>query len=144
MAPAKLKIHLTTNHSHLTSKCAYYFKQLLEYRNKQSKAFVKNVTISEKAQEAGYLVTELVAQKWKSHTVGENPIMPTHKIIVSRLLGQVSVREIEGVPLLNRMISRRIDDMLHEAEEVFCKKLKKTASISRLISQQMSPVNIML
>jgi hypothetical protein len=63
----------------------------LEYQNKKGKAFVKNVTISEKAQEAGYLVTELVAQKRKSHTVGENPITPTHKIIVSRLLGQGSV-----------------------------------------------------
>jgi hypothetical protein len=29
------------NHSHLTSKGAYYFKWLLESQNKQSKAFVK-------------------------------------------------------------------------------------------------------
>jgi hypothetical protein len=40
MAPAKLKRHLTTNHSHLTSKGADYFKRLLESQKKQSKAFV--------------------------------------------------------------------------------------------------------
>jgi hypothetical protein len=50
MAPAKLKSHLTTNQSHLTSKCVYCFKRLLESRNKQSKAFFKKVTFSEKAQ----------------------------------------------------------------------------------------------
>jgi hypothetical protein len=33
--PEKLKRHLTTSHNHLTSKGAYYFKQLLESQNKQ-------------------------------------------------------------------------------------------------------------
>jgi hypothetical protein len=88
VAPAKLKRHLTTNHSHLTSKCAYCFKWLLESQNYQSKAFVKKVTIGEKAQEASYLVAELTAQKTQSHKVGENLIMPACKIIVSKMLGQ--------------------------------------------------------
>jgi hypothetical protein len=69
MAPATLKRHLTTNHSHMTSKSA-------ESQNKQSKAFVSKVTVSEKAQEASYLVAELIAQKRKSHIVGENLITP--------------------------------------------------------------------
>jgi hypothetical protein len=34
MAPAKLTRHLTTNHSHVTSKGAYYFEWLLESQNK--------------------------------------------------------------------------------------------------------------
>jgi hypothetical protein len=34
MTPAKLKRHLTTNHSHLTSKGADYFKRLLESQNR--------------------------------------------------------------------------------------------------------------
>jgi hypothetical protein len=37
----------------------------LESQNKQSKAFVSKVTVSEKAQEASYLVAELIAQKRK-------------------------------------------------------------------------------
>jgi hypothetical protein len=52
MFPKKLKRHLTTNLSHLTSKGAYYFKWLLQSENKESKAFFLNVTFSEKAQEA--------------------------------------------------------------------------------------------
>jgi hypothetical protein len=84
MAPAKLKRHLTTNHSHMISKSADYFKRLLESQNKQSKAFVSTVTVGEKAQEASYLVAELIPQKMKSHTVGENLIMPACKIIVGK------------------------------------------------------------
>jgi hypothetical protein len=48
VAPAKLKWHLTTNHSHMTSKSADYFKWLLESQNKQNKAFVSKVTASER------------------------------------------------------------------------------------------------
>jgi hypothetical protein len=76
MAPAKVKRHLSTDHSHLTSKGAHYIKWLLESQNKQTKAFVKKVTSSGKTQEAGYLVAEIIAQKRKSHTVGENQIIP--------------------------------------------------------------------
>lgn len=67
MAPAKLKRHFTTNHGHLVSKGANYFKRLLESQSKQSAAFVKKVSISKKAQEASYLVAEIIAQKRKSH-----------------------------------------------------------------------------
>jgi hypothetical protein len=62
MAPAKLKPHLTRNHSHMTSKSAYYFKRLLESQNRVKLSL-------EKAQEASYLVAELIAQKRRSHMV---------------------------------------------------------------------------
>jgi hypothetical protein len=63
----------------------------LESQNKQSAASVSIVTVSEKAQEASYLVAELIAQKTKSHPVGENLIMLACKIIVGKVLGQESV-----------------------------------------------------
>jgi hypothetical protein len=37
----------------------------LESQNKQSKAFVSKVKVGEKAQEASYLVVELIARKGK-------------------------------------------------------------------------------
>jgi hypothetical protein len=43
-APAKLKLHLTTNHSHMTNKSGDYFKWLLESQHKQSKGFVSKVS----------------------------------------------------------------------------------------------------
>jgi hypothetical protein len=111
MAPAELKQPLITNHSHMTSKGADYFKRLLESQNKQHKAFVSKVTVSEKAQEASYLVAELTAQKRKSYTLGENLIKPACKLTVGKMLGECAVRATDNVPLSNSMINRRIDDV---------------------------------
>ena len=118
LAPAKLKSHFTTNHGHMKNKSADCFKRLLESQKKQSAAFVNKVSISEKAQEVSYLVAEIIAQKRKSYTVGEDLIMKACTIIVSKMLGKNAVQKIENVPLSESTISRRIDDMLHDVEEV--------------------------
>ena len=127
LPPEKLKKHCTTNHSHMKNKSAGCFKRLLESQKKQSTAFVNKVSVSEKAQEVSYLVAEIIAQKRKSHTVGENLIMPACKIIVGTMLEQNAVQEIENVPLSDSTISRRIDDMSHDVEEVRCDKLKSSS-----------------
>jgi hypothetical protein len=82
MSPAKLKRHLITNQSHMSSKSIDYFERLLESQNKESKAFVSKVMVSEKALEASHLVAELNAHKRKSHTGGQNLTMPACKIRV--------------------------------------------------------------
>jgi hypothetical protein len=86
----------------MTSRRADYFKWLLESQNKKSKAFVSEVTASEKAQGVSYLVAERIAQKRKSPTVGKNEVMSARKIILGKIPGQDAVREIENVPLSNR------------------------------------------
>jgi hypothetical protein len=90
----------------MTSKSADYFKRLLESQNKQSKVLVSKVTVSEEVQETNYFVAELIAQEWKSHTVGENLIMLACKIIRGKLLGQDAVQEIENILLSNGMINK--------------------------------------
>jgi hypothetical protein len=102
----------------LTSKSADYFKRLLESQNKESKAFASKVKVSGKAQEA-----ELTAQRRKSHVGGETLIMTASTIIVSKRLGQDTVRETANVLHSNNMINRCTDDMSHD-EDVLCGKLK--------------------
>jgi hypothetical protein len=63
MVPAKLSRHFTINHSHLSNKRSDSFQRLLDLQNKQCKVFEKKVTVSGMAQEASYLVAELIAQK---------------------------------------------------------------------------------
>jgi hypothetical protein len=41
----------TKSHGRIFSKIADYFKRLLEFENKQGKAFVSKVTVSEKTQD---------------------------------------------------------------------------------------------
>jgi hypothetical protein len=94
------------------------------HKTNRVKLLLKKVTFSEKPQEASYLVAELIAQKKKSHTVGENLIMPACKIIVSKVLAQNAVQEMEKVLLSN---SSCIYDMSHDAEKVWCNKLKNNS-----------------
>ena len=49
------------------------------------------------------------------------------KIIVDKMLGQNAVQEIENAPLSESTISRRIDDMSHDVEEIMCDKLKNSS-----------------
>ena len=91
MAPAILKKHFTTNHSDTN----FLFKGLLESQKKQNTSVLSNVNVSEKTLEASYLVAEIIAQKRKRHSVGENITLPACIIIVSKMLGQNAVHEIE-------------------------------------------------
>ena len=75
------------------------FQRLLDSQQKQRKVFKKKVTISDKAQEASYLVAELVAKKMKSHTIAESLIMPACKIIVRTMLGEEAECEVSKVPV---------------------------------------------
>jgi hypothetical protein len=97
-----------------------------------------------RTQEASYLVAELIAQKTKIRTVGENLIMSACKIIVIKMLGQVAARETENVPLSNCKINSRIDDISHDASEILRDKRKKKVSLFRLLSQQISPIRVMV
>jgi hypothetical protein len=53
--------------------------------------------------------------------------MPECKITVGKMLGQDAVRETENVPLSNSTINRRMNDMLHDAEEFLRDKLKNNS-----------------
>ncbi len=88
MAPAKLKRHFTTNHSHLSNKTVDCFRRLLDSQQKQRRFFEKKVTISDNAQKASYLVAELVAKKMKSHTIAESLVLLL-KFIYFMKIGQV-------------------------------------------------------
>ncbi|XP_066943480.1 protein FAM200A-like [Macrobrachium rosenbergii] len=92
----------------------------------QRKFFGKKVTVSEKAQEASYLVAELVAKKMKSHTIAEGLIMLAFKIIVKTMVGEEAVREISKVPVSDTTVSRRVDDMSRNISDILSEILKHT------------------
>ncbi len=82
----------------------------MDSQQKQRKFFEK-VTISDKAQEASYLVAELVAKKIQSYTIAESLLMPACKIIVRTMLGEEAESELSKVPVSDNTISRRVDDL---------------------------------
>ena len=93
MAPAKLKRHFATKHIDLAHKNVKYFKRLSEEQRLQTSRFQTHFKVSDKAQEASYLVAELVAKEMKAHTIAESLILPACQVIVRTMLGS----EAEGV-----------------------------------------------
>lgn len=126
MVPSKLKRHFSTRHSNLSDKPVEYFKRLLLLNERQSLRFQKKIKLSDKAQEASYLVAELVAKDMKPHTVAESLILPACCAMVRTMLGPESEAEIKKIPLSDNTISRRIDDMSADIEKSVFEVVKKS------------------
>lgn len=64
-----------------------YFQHLLKSQTQQSKNMTKIVNISDKSQEASYVVAEFVAKTIKPQTIGEQLILPAcHEIVKINIL----------------------------------------------------------
>ena len=111
MAPAKLKRHLANKHPELSHKNEQYFKTELAFNKRQVSIFAKKFKLRDKAQEASYAVTEIVARKMKSHTTAESAILPACQEMVRIMFGDYAVSEVNKIPLSDNTISRRIQDM---------------------------------
>ncbi len=98
----------------------------LDSQQKQRKFFEKKVTISDKAQEASYLVAELVAKKTKSHTIAESLIMPACKITVRTMLGEEAESELSKVPASNNTFSRHVDDLSNNISGILSEILQNS------------------
>ena len=116
MAPAKLKRHLTTKHPELSGKNELYFKKKLASNKMQVSMFNKKFKLSDKAQEASYAVSEIVASKMKSHAIAESVILPACQQIVRIMFGEEAASELSKIPLSDNTISRHIHGMSENIE----------------------------
>jgi hypothetical protein len=124
MVPSKLKRHLLTKHGFAAEKPLDYFKRLASNHNSQASKFIKQSTVSDKAQEASYAVAKLIAKKMKSHTIAESTILPACCEIVKIMFGEDFENEVKKIPLSNNTVRRRIEDMSKDVESQVNEKLK--------------------
>lgn len=123
MVPAKLKRHFSTKHSCLASKGKEYFERLLNNQKLQATCFLKNVTISDKAQMASYKVAELITLEQKPHNIGKSLILPACSEIVKIMFGTEAQRDVQKISLSDDTIKRRILDMSAFIENTVMTKL---------------------
>ena len=88
----------------------------------QVSMFTEKFKLSNKAQEASYVVLEIVASKMKSYAIAESVILPACQQIVRIMFGEEAVSELSKIPLFDNTISRRIHDM---SENIKCNTKSK-------------------
>ena len=126
MVLSKLNRHFTAKHGHLSDKPRIYFERILAERKQQSQAFTKVFKVSTKAQEASYLVAEIIAKNSRPHTEAESIIFPACSAIVKTMLGDKAKEEIKKIPLSNNTICRRICDMSADIENTVITSVNKS------------------
>ena len=76
-------------------------------------------SMSDKCQEASFVVSQVIAQRKQPHTVAENLVVPCCREIVRIMLGKNAAKEIQKIPLSDNTVSRRINDMAADILERF-------------------------
>jgi len=111
-----------------------YFQWLLQANSRQSKLFLKAMTVSERAQLASYEVAEMIALKWKSYVLAESVILPAYQKMVKVMLGDKAEQESRKNLLSNNTIQRRIMDLSDNTEQSVLAKLKIISSLYKSIN----------
>ena len=111
MVPSKLKRHLVSQHSTLKEKTTTFFTRLLDRHTKQARLMSDYTSMSDKCQEASFVVSQVIAQRKQPHIVAENLVVPCCREIVRIMLGENAAKEIQKIPLSDNTVSRRINDM---------------------------------
>ncbi|KAL1268682.1 hypothetical protein QQF64_034045 [Cirrhinus molitorella] len=119
LKPCKLRRHLETKHRSFASKPREFFENKLKDYQQRKKVIESTYVMggkNEKAVTASYEVSRLIATSGKPHTIGEDLILPAAKQMVSIMLGNNAVKQLNLISLSNNTVKRRIDDM---SENVF-------------------------
>ena len=88
-----------------------YFIQLSKSLKKQYTTFTKRMKTSEKAQEASYLVAQIIAKNKDPHTTAETTVLQSCCAIVRTMFGPELEKEVKKIPLADSTIGRRIQHM---------------------------------
>ena len=129
MVPSKLSISSPSTRL-LRKKLRRFFTHLLDRHTKQARLMSDYTSMSDKCQEASFVVSQVIAQGKQPHTVAENLVVPCCREIVGIILGENAAKEIQKIPLSNNTVSRRINDMAADILEQLRDKLLESKFFS--------------
>ncbi|XP_013913991.1 PREDICTED: zinc finger MYM-type protein 6-like [Thamnophis sirtalis] len=135
MKPSRLKDYLVRIHSDKADKPVSFFQSLkakFEGCSTVEKLFGKSSLNADKGLICSYEVSLLIAKCGKPHTIGETLILPAVKQIVATMLGLSASTFTQSIPLSNDTVSKRIDEMAAEVEEMLIDTLKSTKFVMQI------------
>ena len=147
MKPAKMKDHLERIHCDKKNKDLDFFKKLKENITKRPtlKTFIKTPAIADyNGLKASYNIALNIAKKGKSHTIGEEIIMPAIKNVVEMVMKQDSERILKCVSLSARTVSWQIDEMSDDVEKTLGSELQHSKFSIQLDESTFGSSNILM
>ena len=87
-------------------------------------------SISYKAMEASFLVSELIAQHKQPLTIAESLVVPCYQEIVWSMLGENAAKEIQKIPFSDNKVSWCINDMMADILKQFRDKFLESKLFS--------------
>lgn len=125
MKPAKLKLHLNSQHSALAGKDRTFFeRQEASLKKMRLSADGPIQAAQDKVVEASYAVALQIAKQKKPHTIGEQLIKPCAQRMVELVLGKEAERKISVISLSNNTIQRRIAEMSEDIKKQLVEEIQ--------------------
>ncbi len=142
MVPSRLKRHFMSKHSQLNGKNIDYFQRLLHEGKNRGVKFTKKVTVSERALETSFVVSHMIVENIKAHTIGESLLKPACEEMVRIMLGNEAASEIDKVPLSNNTVACRISELSCDIEELTLEEIGSFDSPCRLMKHQITLASV--
>ena len=129
MKPSRLLDHFKKIHSDKKDNSLAYFQSLCDRMQKQKTVTSMFSNSSKQATDGlqvSYIISLLIAQSGKPHTIGETLILPAVDKVLRTVLHKLPEQVTKSIPLSNNTVQRRVDEMSDNMEEQLCLILKTT------------------
>ncbi|CAH2012114.1 unnamed protein product [Acanthoscelides obtectus] len=120
-------------HPDKTEKDLKYFQTLKDKFRKRptlDRLFASTSQRNDDGLRASYNISLLIAKSGKTHTIGENLILPAVvEEVLKTVLHKPATDIIKRIPLSNNTVERRIDEMSSDIESFLCNYLQRPISL---------------
>ena len=132
--------HLKSRHNDKKDKDVEFFINLRDNRKTMGNMFKTLDSQNDDGLIASSNISLLIARAGKSHTIGEQIILPTIQEAVTTVMHTDGRSLIKLIPLSNDTVTRRIHMMANDIEKTICDILK-TTEFSLQIDESKMPGN---
>ena len=128
----KLKRHLEAKHSRLVNKQRSFFEKEEQKLKRQRLGVPTNTVVMclQQATLASYLVAWRIVRAKKPHNIGEELLKLAALDMVRTVYGHEFAKKIEGVPLSNDTVKKRIQSMSCDIKDQVIEAIKRSGQFS--------------